>query len=187
MKQKNTLASQTSADLIKVLKSRFEKNPHRHNGIQWADVQRKLEDGQDRLWSLNEMEGTGGAPDVVGFDKETGQFLFCDCSAETPAGRRSVCYDGAALDARKEHKPGGSAMDMAAARGIELLSEGQYRELQKLESFDTKTSSWIATPPAIRELGGALFGDYRYGSVFIYHNGASSYYASRGFRGMLKV
>jgi hypothetical protein len=187
MKQTKALLSHTSEALMELLKSRFEKNLHRHKGIRWADVQRKLEEGTEKLWSLSEMERTGGEPDVIGFDKVTGQFLFCDCSPETPAGRRSVCYDGAARDARKEHKPETSALEMAAAIGIEILAEAQYRELQELGNLDTKTSSWIRTPPAIRELGGALFGDFRYGSVFVYHNGASSYYSNRGFRGMLKL
>jgi hypothetical protein len=187
MKETKALPAQASEGLLEVLKSRFEKNRQRHKGLEWADVQKKLEGKEKHLWSLSEMERTGGEPDVIGIDKGTGQFLFCDCSPETPAGRRSVCYDAAARDARKEHKPETSALQMAAAMGVELLSEAQYRYLQKLGNFDTKTSSWIQTPQAIRDLGGALFGDFRYGSVFIYHNGAASYYASRGFRGMLTV
>ena len=174
-------------ELLKTLQVRFEKNMHRHKGIEWSKVQAKLEAQPASMWSLNEMEETGGEPDVVGFDKKEGEYLFYDCSAETPKGRRSVCYDGDALRSRKEHKPKNSAMDMAADMGIELLSEEQYRELQKLEAFDTKTSSWIQTPSDIRKLGGALFCDRRYGKVFIYHNGADSYYGARGFRGSLRV
>ena len=187
MKQNKGLTSETTLAFLEVLRSRFDKNRHRHTGIEWTDVQRRLEEQVEKIWSLSEMERTGGEPDVVGFDKERGEYLFCDCSRESPAGRRSICYDGAARDERKEHKPERSAVEMAAAMGIEVLSEEQYRELQTLGNFDTKTSSWIQTPPGIRELGGALFADFRYGSVFVYHNGASSYYASRGFRGMLRV
>jgi hypothetical protein len=181
-------------ELLKALKTRFEKNMNRHKGLEWARVQAKLEaclSGRQanpgKLWSLNEMERTGGEPDVVGYDKKTGEYIFYDCSAESPTGRRSLCYDHEALESRKEHKPKNSAVAMAAAMGIELLSEEQYRELQKLGRFDAKTSSWMKTPSAIRELGGALFCDRRYDHVFVYHNGAESYYASRGFRGWLRV
>lgn len=174
-------------ELLRTLKARFEKNMHRHKGIEWAKVQAKLEANAGKLWSLSEMERTGGEPDVVGHDKKTGEYIFYDCSAETPKGRRSVCYDYEALQSRKEHKPENSAIDMAAAMGIEILTEEQYRALQELGEFDTKTSSWIITPPEIRELDGALFGDRRYNTVFVYHNGASSYYAARGFRGSLRV
>lgn len=173
--------------LLSELKDRFEANMDRHKGLEWADVRARLEAAPEKLWSLNEMERTGGEPDVVGYDAQTGEFLFYDCAAESPKGRRSVCYDRAALDSRKEHKPANSALDMAAAMGIELLSEAEYRSLQKLGSFDTKTSSWIKTPPEIRKLGGALFCDRRYDHVFVYHNGAESYYAARGFRGCLRV
>src|SRR6266446_6589444 len=167
-------------ELLRTLKTRFEKNINRHNGIAWAKVQAKLEANTEKLWSLNEMERTGGEPDVVGFDKKTGEYIFYDCSAESPKGRRSVCYDREALESRKEHKPENNAIDMAAAMGIELLTEKQYRELQKLGTFDTKTSSWVKTPSDIRKLGGAIFADYRYGNVFVYHNGVESYYAARG-------
>ncbi len=173
--------------LLEVLKTRFEKNMKRHNGIEWEKVQAKLEAHPTKLWSLNEMERTGGEPDVVAQDKQTGEYLFFDCSAESPAGRRSLCYDREALDKRKENKPANSALDMASEMGIELLNEAQYRELQRLGHFDSKTSSWLKTPPEIRNLGGAIFGDYRYGTVFVYHNGADSYYAARGFRGLLRV
>jgi hypothetical protein len=173
--------------LLKALKARFEKHANRHKGLEWAKVQARLEANADKLWSLNEMERTGGEPDVVGHDRKTGAVVFYDCSAESPKGRRSVCYDGAALESRKEHKPKSNALDMAAAMGIELLTEEQYRELQTLGEFDLKTSSWVQTPAAIRKLGGAIFGDRRYGQVFVYHNGAPSYYAARGFRGSLKV
>jgi hypothetical protein len=169
------------------LKTRFEKNMSRHKGLEWAKIQAKLESNNEKLWSLSEMERTGGEPDVVGYDKKTGEYTFYDCSAETPRGRRSVCYDREALDSRKEHKPGNSALDMAAAIGIELLTEEQYRELQKLGNFDTKTSSWLKTPSDIRKLGGAIFGDFRYGKVFTYHNGAESYFGARAFRGSLRV
>ncbi|HEU4554329.1 MAG TPA: DUF4256 domain-containing protein [Chitinophaga sp.] len=179
-------ASQREA-LLNTLKARFEKNMHRHKGLDWANVQAKLEDNPGKLWSLNEMEDTGGEPDVVGYDKKTGGFIFYDCSAETPKGRRNLCYDREALESRKEHKPEDSAIDMAAAMGIALLTEAQYRELQQLGNFDTKTSSWVQTPAAIRKLGGALFCDRRYDHVFLYHNGASSYYAARGFRGALSI
>ncbi len=174
-------------ELLSTLTARFEKNMTRHKGLVWAKVQAALEARPEKLWSLQEMERTGGEPDVVGYDKKTGEYLFYDCSPETPAGRRSVCYDREALKSRKEHKPKTSALDMAAAMGIELLTEEQYRELQKLGTYDTKTSSWIKTPEAIRKLGGALFADYRYGQVFVYHNGAQSYYAARAFRGLLRI
>ena len=174
-------------ELLQTLKARFETHTHRHRGIAWADVRARLERNPAALRSLREMEATGGEPDVIGRDRETGQFTFCDCSAESPGGRRSVCYDGEALAARKENKPGGSAVGLAAAMGIDLLTEGQYRELQALGDFDAKTSSWVVTPAAVRALGGALFCDRRYGMVFVYHNGAQSYYAARGFRGSLRV
>jgi hypothetical protein len=173
--------------LLSTLKARFEKHLKRHEGLDWAKVQARLEANSDKLWSLNEMENTGGEPDVIGHDEKTGEYIFYDCSAESPNGRRSICYDREALDARKEHKPKTSAMDMAAAMGVELLTEDDYRALQKLGEFDTKTSSWIITPPEIRKLGGALFMDRRYDHVFVYHNGADSYYAARGFRGSLRV
>lgn len=174
-------------ELIRTLKARFAEHLNRHPGVEWAAVQARLEAGADALWSLNEMERTGGEPDVIGFDAVTGEYIFCDCAEESPKGRRSLCYDGEALEARKEAKPGGSAMDMAAAMGVELLNEAQYRELQQLGEFDTKTSSWVKTPAEIRRLGGALFADRRYDYVFVYHNGAQSYYASRAFRGRLRV
>ena len=174
-------------ELLRSLKARFEKNVNRHKGLEWAKVQAKLEASAEKLRSLNEMERTGGEPDVVGHDKKTGEYIFYDCSAESPAGRRSVCYDREALESRKEHKPKNNAVDMAAAMGIELLTEEQYRDLQKLGNFDTKTSSWVKTPSAIRKIGGALFCDRRYNTVFTYHNGAESYYAARGFRGSLRV
>lgn len=174
-------------ELLRTLKARFEKNMTRHIGLEWAKVQVRLEANPTKLWSLHEMERTGGEPDVVGHNQKTGEYIFYDCSAESPTGRRSLCYDGAAHEARKEHKPETSAMDMADEMGIELLTEEQYRELQKLGNFDTKTSSWVKTPADVRELGGAIFGDRRYGRVFFYHNGASSYYAARGFRGALRV
>jgi hypothetical protein len=185
--RKSELSPEQRGELLRVLKARFEKNMNRHKGLEWAQVQAKVEGHPEKLWSLHEMERTGGEPDVVGQDKKTGEYIFFDCSEESPKGRRSVCYDGAALAARKEHKPANSAMDMAAAMGIEILSEEQYRELQKLGNFDMKTSSWVKTPPDIRKLGGAIFGDYRYATVFVYHNGAESYYAARGFRGALRV
>jgi len=169
------------------LASRFEKNMHRHEGLEWVKVQAKLQVNAEKLWSLDQMERTGGEPDVVGLDKRTGEYVFYDCSAESPTGRRNICYDGEALESRKEHKPEDNAIDMAATMGIELLTEVQYRELQKLGKFDTKTSSWVKTPSAIRELGGALFCDRRYDAVFVYHNGAESYYAARAFRGLLRV
>jgi hypothetical protein len=174
-------------DLLETLKARFEKNMHRHQGVAWADVQARIESNPDALKALRAMEETGGEPDVVGRDQETGRFTFCDCAIESPAGRRSLCYDRAALDARKENKPQGSAVEMAAEMGIDLLTEEQYRALQKLGEFDTKTSSWIKTPTDVRSLDGALFCDRRYGKVFVYHNGAQSYYAARGFRGLLSV
>lgn len=184
---KNKLSSEERDGLIKVLKARFEKNMNRHKGIKWADVEEKLQANPARLRSLDEMELTGGEPDVVGYDKKTGEYIFYDCSAETPKGRRSVCFDNEALESRKEHKPKNSAMGMAAEMGIEILTEEQYRELQELGEFDTKTSSWVQTPPAIRKLGGALFCDRRYNHVFVYHNGAESYYGARAFRGSLRV
>ncbi len=173
--------------LLQTLQARFEKNKLRHEGIEWAPVQVKLEENPEKLWSLNEMERTGGEPDVVGFDQQTGEYLFYDCAAESPKGRRSVCYDHEALESRKEHKPENSAVEMAADMGIALLTEEQYRKLQQLGNFDTKTSSWVKTPAAIRKLSGALFCDRRYGQVFVYHNGAESYYAARAFRGALRV
>ena len=173
--------------LLKTLNSRFVKNTGRHKNIEWNKVREKLEANPEKMWSLNEMEATGGEPDVVGFDEKTGEFIFYDCSDESPNGRRNVCYDHEALDSRKEFKPKNSALDMASAMGIEMLNEEQYHELQKLGNFDTKTSSWLITPSAIRKLGGAIFADRRYNHVFIYHNGASSYYAVRGFRGSLRV
>jgi hypothetical protein len=174
-------------ELLRALNARFEKNMNRHKGLEWANVQAKLEANTEKLWSLSEMERTGGEPDVVGHDVKTGEYVFYDCSAESPNGRRNVCYDREALEARKAFKPGDNALDMAAAMGIELLTEEQYRELQKLGNFDTKTSSWLKTPSDIRKLGGALFADRRYGNVFVYHNGAPSYYAARAFRGSLRV
>ena len=174
-------------ELLGALKTRFEKNMNRHEGLEWAKVQAKLEANAEKLEPLNEMERTGGEPDVVGHDEKTGEYVFYDCSAESPKGRRSICYDREALESRKENKPESNAMDMAAAMGIELLTEEQYRELQELGNFDTKTSSWVKTPSDIRKLGGAVFCDRRYGRVFLYHNGAESYYAARGFRGALKV
>jgi hypothetical protein len=184
---KKKLSSEQREALLRALKARFEKNMNRHKGLEWAKVQAKLEANPEKLWSLHEMERTGGEPDVIGHDKKSGEYIFYDCSAESPKGRRSVCYDREALEARKEHKPENSAMDMAAAMGIELLTEEQYRELQKLGNFDEKTSSWVKTPSDIRKLGGAIFADYRYGNIFVYHNGAESYYAARGFRGSLRV
>jgi Protein of unknown function (DUF4256) len=184
---KPKLSPQQGEKLLRALKARFEKNMGRHNGVEWAEVQAKLEANAEKLWSLNEMERTGGEPDVVGHDKITGEYIFYDCAAESPKGRRSLCYDREALEARKEHKPSDSALNTAAAMGIELLTEEQYRELQKLGDFDTKTSSWVKTPSEIRKLGGALFCDRRYDQVFLYHNGAESYYAARGFRGSLRV
>lgn len=181
------MKAQQRDELLKALKTRFEKNMNRHKGLEWAKVQARLEANPEKLRSLHEMERTGGEPDVVGHDKGTGEYIFYDCSAESPKGRRSICYDREALESRKEHQPENNALDMAAAMGIELLTEEQYRELQKLGEFDAKTSSWVKTPSDIRELGGALFCDRRYGHVFVYHNGAQSYYAARGFRGSLRV
>jgi hypothetical protein len=184
---KKQLSPKQREEILKALKARFEKNLNRHKGLDWAKVQAKLEANAEKLWSLAEMERTGGEPDVVGHDKKTGETIFYDCSAESPKGRTSFCYDREALDSRKEHKPKNSVMDTAAAMGVELLTEEQYFELQKLGEFDTKTSSWIATPADIRKLGGALYCDRRYGRVFVGHNGAQSYYGSRGFRGSLRV
>ena len=186
-KQNKNLSPAQRAALLATLKSRFENHPTRHKSIDWSIIQSKLESHPEKLWSLNEMENTGGEPDVVGHDKKTGEYIFYDCSAESPKGRRSICYDHEALAARKEHKPKDSAMNMAAGMGIELLTEEQYRDLQKLGEFDTKTSSWIQTPSDIRKLGGALYCDRRYNHVFLSHNGAESYYAARGFRGSLRV
>lgn len=184
---KKALSPGHREELLKVLKTRFEKHMNRHKGLEWSDVQARLEANPAKLWSLSEMERTGGEPDVVGHDRKTGEYIFYDCSAESPAGRRNVCYDREALDSRKEHKPKNNVLDMAAAMGIELLTETEYRALQTLGDFDTKTSSWITTPSDIRKLGGALFGDRRYNHVFVYHNGAPSYYAARAFRGSLRV
>lgn len=187
MTNKKELSLEQREELIGVIKERFEKNMHRHEGFEWVKVKEKLDANSEKLWSLHEMERTGGEPDVVGYDKEKNEYIFYDCSAETPKGRRSVCYDREALEKRKKHKPENNAMDMAADMGIELLTEEQYRKLQKLDTFDQKTSSWVQTPSDIRKLGGALFCDYRYGHVFLYHNGADSYYSARGFRGLLTV
>ena len=189
---KKKLSSGEREELLLALRARFEKNMNRHKGLEWTKVQAKLEASPDgyrdeKLWSLNEMESTGGEPDVAGHDKKTGEYIFYDCSVESPKGRRSICYDHEALESRKEHKPGNSARGMADDMGIEILTEEQYRELQKLGTFDTKTSSWIKTPADIRKLGGAIFADWRYGHVFVYHNGAESYYAARAFRGSLRV
>jgi len=184
---KKELSPKQCEELVKILKVRFEKNMNRHKDIKWDKVQLRLEANHEKLWSLNEMERTGGEPDVVGCNEKTNEYVFYDCSAESPAGRRSLCYDRAALDARKENKPKNNAVDVAADMGIELLSEEQYRELQKLGNFDLKTSSWVKTPDNIRKLGGAIFCDRRYNTVFIYHNGADSYYAARGFRGLIKA
>jgi len=184
---KKKLSPEQCEELLRVLKARFEKNMNRHKGIEWANVQSKLEAKSEKLWSLGEMERTGGEPDIVGFEKKSGEYMFYDCSAESPKGRRSICYDREALESRKENKPGNNAIDMAASIGIEILTEEQYRELQKLGNFDTKTSSWVKTPDEIRKPGGAIFADFRYGKVFVYHNGAESYYAARAFRGSLRV
>lgn len=184
---KNKLSSQLQEELIKTLKIRFEKNPNRHENIKWENVQKKLESNPEKLWSLHEMERTEGEPDVISYDKKTDEYLFIDCSAESPKGRRSLCYDRKALDSRKENKPANSAIDFANEIGIEILDEEQYRELQTFGNFDLKTSSWVKTPDEIRNLGGAVFCDKRYNTVFLYHNGADSYYAARGFRGFLKI
>ncbi|HZQ24968.1 MAG TPA: DUF4256 domain-containing protein [Terriglobales bacterium] len=184
---KKALSPEQREKLLQALQARFEKNMDRHRGLQWTKIRAKLESNNEKLWSLSEMERTGGEPDVVGHDKKTGEYIFYDCSAESPNGRRSLCYDREALESRKEHKPADNAVGMTAAMGIELLTEEQYRELQKLGNFDTKTSSWVKTPSDIRKLGGALFCDRRYDTVFVYHNGAESYYAARGFRGWLRV
>lgn len=182
-----TMTGKQGEELLGLLKARFESNMRRHKALEWKNIEAKLKAAPRKLWSLNEMEITGGEPDVVAYDKKAGEYLFYDCSAESPKGRRSLCYDREALESRKEHKPGGNAIDLAAAMGVELLTEDEYRELQKLGEFDTKTSSWVKTPPAIRKLGGALFCDRRYNTVFVYHNGAESYYAARGFRASLRV
>lgn len=184
---KKQLPAKETTELLKVLQTRFEKNMPRHKGIDWSEVQAKLEKAPAKLWSLSEMEATEGEPDVIGYDKKTDEFIFADCAPESPKGRRSVCYDPEALESRKEHKPKHSAVGMAAEMGIELMNEEQYFALQKLGKFDTKTSSWLTTATDLRKAGGAIFGDWRYGRVFIYHNGVESYYASRGFRGMLRV
>jgi len=186
-KDQKDLGSEQRKELLGVLKARFEKNMNRHKGLEWDNAQARLEANTEKLWSIYEMERTGGEPDVVGHDKNTGEYIFYDCSAESPKGRRSLCYDRQALESRKEHKPENSAIDLAAAMGIELLTEDEYRELQKLGNFDSKTSSWVKTPSDIRKLGGALFCDRRYNTVFLYHNGAESYYAARAFRGLLRV
>ncbi|MES2205567.1 MAG: DUF4256 domain-containing protein [Pseudomonadota bacterium] len=187
MQSANVIEEKQCEELFKLLKTRFDNNMYRHQDIEWTKVQKKLEANQEKLWSLNEMETTGGEPDVVGYDKNIDEYIFFDCSTESPKNRRSICYDGEAQASRKEHRPEHNAIDMAAAMGIELLTEEQYRELQKLGTFDLKTSSWIHTPDNIRKLGGALFCDRRYDTVFVYHNGAASYYAARGFRGSLRV
>ena len=187
MDNKKELSQEQRNVLIRALKVRFEKNMNRHKGLEWAKIQAKLDANSENLWSLHEMERTDGEPDVVGYDSKTGEYIFYDCAVDSPKGRRSVCYDREGQESRKEHKPENNAVDMAAAMGIELLTEEQYRELQKLGNFDTKTSSWVKTPPEIRKLGGALFCDRRYDHVFVYHNGAESYYGSRGFRGSLRV
>ncbi len=187
MQKAKVMKAKEREELLATLKARFEKHISRHQGLEWAKVQARLEASPEKLWSLNEMERTGGEPDVVGLDKKKGEYIFYDCSAESPKGRRSICYDREALESRKEHKPGNNAMDLAAAIGIELLTEEEYRELQKLGNFDLKTSSWVKTPADIRKLGGALYCDRRYNTVFVYHNGAESYYAVRGFRGSLRV
>jgi hypothetical protein len=185
--EKRKLSPEQHEEILRTLKARFEKNINRHTELEWVKVQAKLETNPEKLWSLNEMERTGGEPDVIGHDKKTDEYIFYDCSAESPKGRRSVCYDREALESRKEHKPKNTAIDMTADMGIDLLSEEQYRELQRLGNFDTKTSSWVKTPANIRKLGGGIFCDRRYDTVFVYHNGAESYYAARGFRGSLRV
>jgi hypothetical protein len=187
MAKKNKISEERREELLRVLEVRFQENMERHKGVEWADVLARLEGQAEKLWSLSEMERTGGEPDVVGHDKKTGEYVFYDCAEESPKGRRSICYDGEALISRKENKPWESAMDLATAMGIEILTEEQYRELQGLGKFDRKTSSWVKTPEKIRNLGGALFCDRRYDTVFVYHNGAESYYAARGFRGALKI
>lgn len=187
MGNKKALDKEQQIAIINTLKSRFEKNMHRHKGVVWPGIQTKLEANKEKLWPLNEMEKTGGEPDVVGYDPKTGEYIFYDCAAESPAGRRSICYDREGLESRKEFKPENNAVDMATSMCIDLLSEEQYRELQQIEPVDTKTSSWLKTPAAIRKLGGAIFADYRYATVFVYHNGAQSYYGGRGFRGVLRV
>jgi hypothetical protein len=186
-RNKESFSPEQREVLLKVLKSRFEKHMHRHQGLEWAKVQSRLGANPEKLWSLHAMETTGGEPDIISHDKKTGEYVFFDCSKESPKGRRSICYDREALESRKEHPPENNAVDLAAAMGIELLTEEQYRELQKLGDFDTTTSSWLKTPSAIRKLGGAIFADYRYGHVFVYHNGAQSYYAARGYRGSLRI
>jgi hypothetical protein len=186
-KNKKQLPAGQVLALLNTLQARFEKNKNRHKGIEWASVQAKLEAADEKLWSLHQMESTGGEPDVVGEDKKTGEYIFFDCSAESPSGRRSVCYDREGLESRKEHQPQNTAIDMAAEMGINILTEAEYRQLQQLGAFDCKTSSWLLTPAAIRKLGGAIFGDCRYGQVFVYHNGAQSYYGARAFRGSLKL
>lgn len=187
MQTNHKLTPEEANELINTLKARFEKNSNRHQGLDWAKIQAKLEASPNKLWSLQEMERTGGEPDVVGLDTKTGEYIFVDCSEESPKGRRSICYDREALESRKEHKPSNNAVDMANAMGVEILTEDQYRSLQQLGNFDLKTSSWIQTPAEIRKLGGALFCDCRYNQVFVYHNGAESYYGVRGFRGSLRV
>lgn len=184
---KRMLSSEEYKNLLEILKERFEKNMNRHKGMEWDEVQEKLKDNTEKLWSLYEMERTGGEPDIIGYDEETGEYVFYDCSAESPKGRRSICYDRKALESRKQNKPQNNVIDMALDMGIEVLTEEQYRELQKLGSFDLKTSSWVKTPENIRKKGGAIFCDYRYDTVFVYHNGAESYYSARGFRGSLRV
>ncbi len=184
---KTSISSKQRETLLKVLKERFQKNMNRHESLEWEKVEAKIKASREKLWSLNQMELTGGEPDVIGYDKKSGEYIFCDCSTESPKGRTSVCYDRKGLESRKEHKPDNNAVDMAISMGIELLTEEQYRELQELGEFDNKTSSWIKTPDDIRKLGGALFGDRRFGHVFIYHNGAQSYYSVRAFRGLLRV
>lgn len=184
---KNKITEAQISDLIRILKDRFHKNMHRHQGLDWVNIEKNLLANKEKLWSLNEMEATGGEPDVIDKDKKSMKYLFCDCSVESPNGRRSLCYDNVALESRKENKPKDSAIEMASNMGIELLNEMQYQNLQKLERVDTKTSSWILTPPEIRKLGGAIFGDFRFGRTFIYHNGAESYYQARGFRGLIYI